>query len=1326
MANQAQTFKNEKFTNLYALSKTLRFELKPVGKTLEHMHSNLRFDENLQTFLKDQKIEDAYQILKPVLDLLHEEFITESLESNILQELDFSEYFKKYRNKKELKDKDFEPTEKLLRGFFAKTYEKTADSWKAKAGKNGKGKDILNEKSFSILTEKGILEFIKLNLDKFNKIVSADKILEALDAFEGFFTYFGGFNQNRENYYETGKEASTAVATRIVHENLPKFCDNIIFYETHQKTYEKIYSILENLGRSLINKDKKKLSPITSEIFEITYFSRCLSQKQIEDYNEKIGNANFLINLYNQAHKDESEFKRLSLFKTLYKQIGCGERESLFFALSCDRKNEKERVKTKIRDAEIVSVEDILESAAVAGKKYFIGINDNEVIDTVPEFLEFIKYRENYLGIYWSKPALNTVSNRYFANWHDLKDRLKQEKVLEKVKIDGHEDVKIPEAIELDGLFKVLDKTENWKNTFFKRSLFDVVAKRKIIEQSETPTKALLQLICLDIEEHANAFCEKSTEVLALSEYKTDTSKEAIKTWLDHALAVSQMLKYFLVKEKKAKTPIDATLTQALETLLKAEDADWFGWYDALRNYLTKKPQDDIKDNKLKLNFENSTLAGGWDVNKEPDNYCVLLQNAQKDYFLGIIARQNDQRGYNKIFEKHPDNPLYKTGSNFLWRKMEYKLLPGPNKMLPKCLLPKTDRKKYGASEEILAIYDRGSFKKNENNFSSTDLHKLINFYKSGLRKYEDWKCFNFVFRPTDEYEDISKFYSDVEKQGYRLSFEDINEFELNKMVEEGKIYLFQIKNQDSNEGKKTGHKNNLHTLYWNAIFEDLNNRPKLNGQAEIFYRKALPEDKLKKKKNSLGKDIVDNFRFSKEKFLFHVPITLNFCLKNENINTVVNDNITNNPRTCFLGIDRGEKHLAYYSLVDKDGKMIEQDTLNMPFPNNKIIKVEKRILDKDGKEKIDIVDCKDYNDLLEARAGYRDFARKNWQTIGTIKELKDGYISQVVRKIVDLAVEHGAFIVLEDLNIGFKRGRQKIEKSVYQKLELALAKKLNFLVDKTANYGEPGSVTNALQLTPPANNYGDIENRKQFGVMLYTRADYTSQTDPITGWRKTIYLKKGSEENIKKQIAEKFKDIGFDGADYFFTYQDTNTDKIWTMYSGYNGVSLDRFKGERNIDKDQWISTKQNIVDLLDRLFKDFDKNRSFLSQILDEEVQLNKVSEKHSPFESLRFAIEMIQQIRNTGINETDADFILSPVRDEKGNHFDSRNATADQPNSGDANGAYNIARKGIIMSEHIRQGWKLFISDFEWDAWLAGPEIWKKWTKENEKNLVKKKDE
>ena len=277
--------------------------------------------------------------------------------------------------------------------------------------------------------------------------------------------------------------------------------------------------------------------------------------------------------------------------------------------------------------------------------------------------------------------------------------------------------------------------------------------------------------------------------------------------------------------------------------------------------------------------------------------------------------------------------------------------------------------------------------------------------------------------------------------------------------------------------------------------------------------------------------------------------------------------------------------------------------------------------------------------------------------------------------------------------------------------------------MDKEAKSGEIGSVTNALQLTPPVTNYGDIENRKQVGIILYTRANYTSQTDPITGWRKSIYLKAGTEESIKKQIIEKFSNIRFDGKDYVFIYKDENTNKEWELYSGKKGESLDRFRGKRKKEKNEWEIEKIDITQILDGVFAKFDKNNkneSLLFQI-NKGVELVKIDSKHGAWESLRFAIDLIQQIRNTGTAKQDDDFILSPVCDDDGNRFDSRKAKDGEPNSGDANGAYNIARKGILMNEHIKLGYKLYISDVEWDAWLAGKERWEEWIKENEKDLI-----
>ncbi|NCU42495.1 MAG: type V CRISPR-associated protein Cpf1, partial [Candidatus Moranbacteria bacterium] len=515
--------------------------------------------------------------------------------------------------------------------------------------------------------------------------------------------------------------------------------------------------------------------------------------------------------------------------------------------------------------------------------------------------------------------------------------------------------------------------------------------------------------------------------------------------------------------------------------------------------------------------------------------------------------------------------------------------------------------------------------------------------------------------------------------------------------------------------------KEDLQTLYWKATFKE-KEVFQLNGGGEVFFRKqAIKEENIKRGYENKNW-IIENKRFVNKqgKFLFHCPIVLNFKEKKysksvyaiSEINDAINEKLLENDSVCFLGIDRGEKHLAYYSIVDKEGNILEQDTLNS-------------------------IKGKDYNALLEKRSVEMDEARKSWQTIGTIKELKDGYISQVIRKIVDLSVQYNAFIVLEDLNVGFKQGRQKIEKSVYQKLELALAKKLNFLVDKSIPLGEVGSVTKALQLTPPVNTFGDMENRKQFGIMLYTRANYTSQTDPATGWRKTIYLKRGSEELIKKSILEAFSNIYFDGKDYVFSYteklgKDQKPGKEWKLYSGKNGISLDRFRGKRGKDFDEWNIEKIDIVKILDGLFEGFDKGSSLLDQI-KKGKELNKVDD-HKVYETLRFALDCIQQIRNSGKKEDtrDNDFLHSPMRNENGEHYDSRvyldkervGEKVSLPISGDANGAYNIARKGILMREHLRRDFTVYISDEEWSVWLSGKDAWEKWIQENEKNLKKKK--
>ncbi|MBU4142319.1 hypothetical protein KKE99_05625, partial [Patescibacteria group bacterium] len=64
----------QSFTNLYELSKTLRFELKPVPRT-----KKLLSLEKKDIFPKDKERAENYAIIKTYIDRLHTDFINKAL-----------------------------------------------------------------------------------------------------------------------------------------------------------------------------------------------------------------------------------------------------------------------------------------------------------------------------------------------------------------------------------------------------------------------------------------------------------------------------------------------------------------------------------------------------------------------------------------------------------------------------------------------------------------------------------------------------------------------------------------------------------------------------------------------------------------------------------------------------------------------------------------------------------------------------------------------------------------------------------------------------------------------------------------------------------------------------------------------------------------------------------------------------------------------------------------------------------------------------------------------------------------------------------------------
>lgn len=59
--------------------------------------------------------------------------------------------------------------------------------------------------------------------------------------------------------------------------------------------------------------------------------------------------------------------------------------------------------------------------------------------------------------------------------------------------------------------------------------------------------------------------------------------------------------------------------------------------YNMIRNYMTRKP---YSQKKIKLNFENPQLLGGWDANKEKD-YATIILRRNGLYYLAIMNKES-------------------------------------------------------------------------------------------------------------------------------------------------------------------------------------------------------------------------------------------------------------------------------------------------------------------------------------------------------------------------------------------------------------------------------------------------------------------------------------------------------------------------------------------------------------------------------------------------------------------------------------------------------------------------------------------------------------
>jgi hypothetical protein len=1447
MTNSTQNTLFENFTNQYSLSKTLRFELKPVGKTNElirQVKSEQNFDSPLAPLiLEDENREQAYKTTKQLIDNLHRVFLNFALDkTNITDELEealltgtegkedsLKDFFLVY--KKDSKDKKLLSIQKALATTLIKILDSSApkflqtlkqqtqhiqtlkeqdysakkelENQRKKVAEDIKQCDKSKEQLLQELREKrteldkqiskkerAIKEYdkaLKFKFEKYGNLYDKtqntftllrlfyaqdEEATRTIAEFDGFNSYFTGFNENRANVYNIKGDGaddkwhflSTSIAHRLFEQNLKFHCDNILQWDKLQSTLEKHQDTLKEKNwdwHTKLQEIEQQLNFTNQDFFSIENFINHFYQQGIDGYNKILGGLpaqenqekqqgiNELLNLTRQqATGTRQEFPPM---QELYKQI-LSDREQNFIEVYEDNNDMLEAIDQWVK----------------AEEKILNNLTQNNQKDGSLSFNELLNNSEE--AVYVSKQNLQLFSKDITGDWNAIENWYLQgfEKNTERKK-EAQKNLYTLQSLE--GSFaqeREPAKDDNTKNSkrenFYQQYVKTADTNNRPWLSNEKITannilrsffQAKCEALIKNLATHKKNYQDSSTRLkeTAKQQALNKEDKKLIKLYLDSSLDLFRFLRSLTVREKDLKNEEQNSLWKSTLNRL-IENSDITNIYNKTRNFLTKK---DFSKKKFKLNFQNPTLANGWDANKEKENTAILLRkNGQ--FFLALMDKKHNTIFENtteykhskaiekkqaeiielqtKLAKKKEGSKAYQEELDKLdilenalmelelikeqgeqFEKISYKLLPGVNKMLPKVFFAKSNIDFFAPSPELKEKYDKGLHKKGDN-FDLKFCHQLIDFFKSSINKHPEWgTVFEWNFSKTSTYQDISGFYREVEAQGYKISFSNVSKAYIQKMVEEEKLYLFKIYNKDFSTNKKQKGTDNIHTMYWKALFEEENLKnvvAKLNGEAEIFYRKAsLNYSEEKRTKGHHADELAEKFtypiikdkRYSEDKILFHCPITLNFKATGTSfINQRINEFLQNKSDVNIIGIDRGERNLLYFTVINQQGNILDQGSWNIITNSYK----------KGGKT---ITKPNDYHAKLDAKEKERAGARENWEAIENIKELKAGYLSQVVHQLSQLILKHNAIVVLEDLNFGFKRGRFKVEKQIYQKFEKALIDKLNYLVNKKEqDSSKAGHCLKGFQL---ANQFESFQKLgTQSGILFYITASYTSKTDPITGYMRSLYPKYQDAKQAQEFFG-KFESVIFNGKSFEFTYNlknmkgitggnedskefdETKLDKNWTIDS-----KVERSRYDQKTKKHQSANTNEELKKL-------FEKENIALTQGQNlQDMICNKTQTEH--FQESRFfgklishfnrlldmrvtdnsKATIIEKDEKAGIyftqyiHNAESDFILSPVAP----FYDSRKlkdinpSKAPLPQDSDANGAYNIARKGIMILQKI----------------------------------------
>ena len=1162
----------EHLTNLFQVHKTVKFELRPIGKTEDLINKN--------GFLlsDDKEMAMAYQVVKCLIDDYYQKEVIAPLLQTIKDSKVWNQLLVEYGNATDGN------TRRIISGRLAKIIDKVKPNKPYAKSLYTPLQEYLQtlkiENLYLILKD---LQYDDISIEgkslkkEWNDRGLKAFIENAIDKFKKNTLYFGHLATNLDQVFSKKRNG---IAHRIIYQNLYTFVRN-------KRALDDLRVVIAEF------RDEKDIA--------VTDFSNCLLQDGIDKYNKYIGQLIQRLKEYEDSHPNSSRWHRR--FKQLNKQI-----------LS-------PRIAPDWLPASFTNDEMMVVAICAFMKSV------NPQLSALKEIINQIDTYNGPIFIY--RKSLRSIAVQMTGDYKGLDDAFV-----------------IPKGYSKSESLSLQWTTPEVKQEFFGFLKDNLSAKLLSIQQASCEADEFLNLK----KAEGNDYRRNNKASVSLNKLMN---------------AYKQL--YNLLR------PLTGTGDE------EVRDEDFYGSYmpivdalqpinelfDSVRNWLTKKAYS---------NESYPTYLGVATILKNWSSKAVYLKKDRKYYFCLASTKGEEKRDIHDILKKiWISNNCPKDAVIYLTRTQSPERITAN---LPRIFIRSKEADKVNSFVEKHPELKTEWEKLKGGGYKSPELkNEAISYFQKCLQLHDDYKYYKYHFRPAKEYDDYDSFVNSLKKEAL-FFFEEkpICWNELLQLVDDGKVYLFQLYNKDYADNRPGNSSPNLHTLYWEAVFSQQN---------RLSYDFKLEEPKLYFREKA---DVVQRtgdihsvpLRYQKPKMHLHIPILMNANAQNTvDVNQLVLEQIQAGTFSHIIGIDRGERNLLYYSVLNMNGSIVEQESLN-------------------------VINDVDYHKLLMEKEADLDDEQRKWKARSGIRKLKEGYLSHALHQLTNLIRKYNAILVVEDLDKAFKHSRQKIDMQIYQLFEKMLIEKLSFWVDKKVSDGNhAGSTFCALQLATPGLKQEE-KGVRQNGILFFVPPEYTSAIDPVTGFSNLF-----DREHVKdvRRIFAHFKRVSYnvdkDWFEFEWDYQDVlqytrlkecATPQPWVVCS--MGERIEWTGSER------YRNQKCESVDLTTEFKTLFEKyNIQYVNgeDLKDAIASINKKED----INELKRLFFLTVSLRNKPNKDTD--YILSPVCDANGVFFDSRlvnsEALAKLPVDGDANGAYNIGRKGLLSINKLKNGINEPLSLEEW---------------------------